>query len=332
MRPLPNFSPCVVEPGSLDFAIPFQFNDCPAIFGCAERETYIFKRTRKSDPTLQMRATGHIFQVTLGTSPAFFTLHPTCCFRADGCYFLDADAFGQRCSNGQQTALVQQVTHPNFDRIHPQCLSQLIHLRFGRESSLRTAKAAKCAVWDIVGVNRIGIHFDVRDFVRPGAHQGGIPEYLGGGISISAAIRNHLNLGSDHLAVPGRAPGGVKVVGVAFVMPDNRLFPRPDRFYRPIDTALVQLPGSQRQDDLHRHILATAKGAADGRVDDAYFFFGQAECMGYLLAVFMRPLPADHNGHDPTFVYKADAGFRLKVGVLLGWRFIIPFDNHISLG
>ncbi len=54
--------------------------------------------------------------------------------------------------------------------------------------------------------------------------------------------------------------------------------------------------------------------------------------MGDLLLVLPRPLARDDDRHPALFVEIGQASFRLQVGVLLGRRSVLPFDDHIRLG
>jgi hypothetical protein len=64
----------------------------------------------------------------------------------------------------------------------------------------------------------------------------------------------------------------------------------------------LQPPGRQGQHDLHRHILAPAKGPADGRIDDPHLLERQPQRVGDLLLVFVRPLPGHLHGHPAFFI------------------------------
>ena len=87
----------------------------------------------------------------------------------------------------------------------------------------------------------------------------------------------------------------------------------------------------QGQHDLYRHILAPAKGAADGRVDDAYVLLGDVEGVSDLRLILMRPLAADHH-RDPSLVIDvAQAGLGLQIGVFLARDLVSRLDDHIGV-
>ena len=94
----------------------------------------------------------------------------------------------------------------------------------------------------------------------------------------------------------------------------------------------MQPPGRQRQDDLHRHILAAAESSTDGWIAHHDLLLRQAQRGRNLLAVLVRPL-AGHVDHDAAqLVHRSDAGFRLQVGVLLRACAVGVLDDDVRLG
>ena len=89
------------------------------------------------------------------------------------------------------------------------------------------------------------------------------------------------------------------------------------------------MEGCQGQHDLNRHVLTPAKGAANRRVDDPHLVFWQAQGMGDLLLVFMRPLPGDLDGDPALLVHVAHPRFGLEVGMLLSRREVLALDHHL---
>jgi hypothetical protein len=81
---------------------------------------------------------------------------------------------------------------------------------------------------------RVRIHLNVGDLIRPGAHQGGIAQHLGGGVSIGAAIGITSTSAASNLPSAGGAPARAQQVGVALVVADDRLFAAPDDLDRAV--------------------------------------------------------------------------------------------------
>jgi hypothetical protein len=119
---------------------------------------------------------------------------------------------------------------------------------------------------------------------------------------------------------------------VALVVADDAFLARPDDAHWAIDALLVQPQRRQAEDDLQRHVLASAERAADGRVLDAHTVGRQAQGVGDLPAVFVRPLAGDLDRHAPLVVNVADAGFGLQVGVLLMGQVVAPLDDDLGRG
>ena len=77
------------------------------------------------------------------------------------------------------------------------------------------------------------------------------------------------------------------------------------------------MPDRERQRDLHRHVLAAAERAADGRVDHPHLLDRQVQRVRDRLLVDVRPLARDLDRHPARLVDVGDAGLRLEVRVLL---------------
>jgi hypothetical protein len=95
------------------------------------------------------------------------------------------------------------------------------------------------------------------------------------------------------------------------MMSENRFLARPDDLDRTLDTVLVQTPGRQGEDDLHRHIFTATKRPADGWIDNTHLIDGKVKRMGYLFLIFMCPLAGYFDGDTSLFIDIGDPGFRL---------------------
>ena len=110
-------------------------------------------------------------------------------------------------------------------------------------------------------------------------------------------------------------------------MPDDRFFTAPDN----LDRAL-EFHYRQRQHDLHGYIFAPAESTADGRIDNADLFVGQAQRMGDLFLVGIGPLPGAFDGDTSGFIKIGQPGFRLEVGMFLVGRMVFAFNDDIRPG
>ena len=117
---------------------------------------------------------------------------------------------------------------------------------------------------------------------------------------------------------------------MALVVADDRLAAAPDRLHWTVDAALLQPPGGQRQDDLHRHVLAAAERPADGRVAHDDLLLRQAQRVGDLLAVLVYPLAGHDHDDPPQRVDVAQPRFRLQVGMLLRASAVGVFHHHVG--
>src|SRR5574340_1226880 len=121
----------MVELDLLDFAFPLEFDDCRTVFRRTKRESHILVGTGETNPALQVWMTGNLFGESLWARPAVFTLDPAGFLGAFGRHRLDTDARWNGGANRKQVALVQQIPHPDFDRIHAKGFCQLVHLGLG---------------------------------------------------------------------------------------------------------------------------------------------------------------------------------------------------------
>ena len=225
---------------------------------------------------------------------------------------------------------MQHIAGAEFHRIETQGFGQTVHLHFGGKMPLRPTKSTEGAGWHMVGVDGARIHGDVGDVVGAEAHQRDIAEHFGAGVSVRAAVAGHIHAGRQQAAVAVGAPTRLDDHGVALVMPDERFFPAPNDLNWPPNAALVQAPGCQGQDNLHRHIFTPTKRAADGWINDPNLVERQAQRVGNLFAIFMHPLAGHVHGDHARFIYQRNAGFWLQIGVLLRMGGISLFDHHIG--
>ena len=112
--------------------------------------------------------------------------------------------------------------------------------------------------------------------------------------------------------------------GVSLVMGSDRFLTAPDDADAPL-----QLPCGECEEVLHREILASAEGAADGRVTDDDLLFGQPQHLGDLLAVLVQPLPGGLDDNPPRLVDVGDAGFGLQERVLLPGGRELPLEHDV---
>jgi len=111
-----------------------------------------------------------------------------------------------------------------------------------------------------------------------------------------------------------------------FVMSQNRLLTTPHDLHR-----FPQPLRRQRQHNLDGHILATAEGAADRRVDHPNSVLWHTKGVGNLSLIFVRPLPGDNNRDPALFVKIGEPGLRLQVGMLLPGNLVGGLDDHVGL-
>ena len=244
-----------------------------------------------------------------------------------------ADAAGDGGADAEDRLVGDDVAQAQLHRIDAERLGQLVHLAFGREVALGPAEAAERRARHVVGVDRVGVHRHVGDIVRPGAGERGVAQHFVAGVHVRAAVGDHFDLDRGQLAVALGAPAGVDLHRVALAVADHRLFAAPDGFdSTPAQyAALGQPPDGQRQRDLHRHVLAAAERAADGRVDHAHLFLRDAQRVCDLALVLMRPLPG-HLHRDAAFLVQiGHTGLGLEIGVLLHRGLIDPLDDDIGL-
>ena len=282
-----------------------------------------------------------LLTLTLRFLPALVGLGPA---GGEGAAFGDLDqanAAGKGRALGVEAVLAQQVAQAQLDRVHVQGLGELGYLHFGGKEGLGCAKAAKGAAGRVVGVGAVDVCPDVGDVI--GADAGGkrVAQHLVGGIAVGSAVGQNAHLGSDQLAVARGAPLVVQPHGVALVVASDRFSPRPDDLDRTADAApscgapscgvLIEAPDGQGEDDLHRHVFAAAKSAADGRIDDPHPLRGKVQGVGDLVLVLVRPLPADDDRDSVLVIDVRQTCFWLKVGVFLGAGLVIGFHDHVRL-
>ncbi len=328
MGALADFGSRVVEHDPFDCVLPVQLDRRRAVLRRAEGEPDVLEAARQAKPAFEVRLRRCAQHRRRRALPASGSHGPAGVPRTGFDDRPDRDAGRERRAYRKQRALCEQVGRPNLHRVHAQRLCQAVHLPFGGERGLRAAETTEGPVRQVVGVDRVRVDGDVGEFVRPGAHQRGIAQHLGRRVRVGAPVLHELHPGGNELALAGGAPARTDHERVPLVVAENRLLARPDDLDRASDPALLQAPGGQRQDDLDRHVLAAAEGAADGRVDDPNLIQWHAQRMRDLLLVLVRPLPR-HLDQDPSgLIKRSDAGLGLQVGMLLRRRAILVFDDQ----
>ncbi len=111
-------------------------------------------------------------------------------------------------------------------------------------------------------------------------------------------------------------------------MPPEGLLPVPDDLDRTPNATFIQEVGDQRQEVLHRHVLAAAKCAARRGIDHAYLLGGQIEHVRDLVLVIVVPLPCRVHRNPALLVDEADTGLWLQIGMLLVRGVVIRLDDN----
>ena len=149
----------------------------------------------------------------------------------------------------------------------------------------------------------MGVDGGVGQLVGPAETEMQVPHHLVGGVVVGTRIQPGFGLRCGDLAVAVGAPAGPDASAVPLVVADDGFLTRPLHGHRPVDAPFGQPAGSQRQDDLHRRVLAPAECAADGRVAHPDALLGQVERVGDLLAVLVHPLAGDLDIDDALGVH-----------------------------
>ncbi len=234
---LPHFGVPYVDHGLLDLCFPPQLDFGPAVLLIAEGETDVLEGDSEADAGRPVLGAGDRIRNTRGrmgggggnrSLPAVRAKRPTCGQRTSLGDLHQADAARQGCAHTGQAVVTEQVLETQLDRVHLQCLGQLVHLHLGGENPLRRAKAPKGAAGHVVGVHTICVHLHIRNLVRTGTGYGGVPEHLVGGIAVRAAISDDAHLRCDELARAGRPPLAADPRRVALAVTDDRLLATPD--------------------------------------------------------------------------------------------------------
>jgi len=324
MRALSHVCPSLAHDHALDLRLAVNLDSDPVPLIRAERKTDVLEAHRHANSAPFGRVCRLLNRHSL---PSLGGLLPVVALpRPVGQHPVECNARRQRRPHRHNAPLAQHVPRANFDRVHAQGFGQLVHLAFRRKCALRPAKAAERPTRNVVGVDPVRIHLDVRDLVGAGDHQVRVAQHFGRGVGVSAGIAVHLSFGSDHLAVARGPPLRPDHRRMALVMAQDRFLAAPDDLHR-----APQFHRRQPQHNLDRHILTPAERAANGRIDDPHLLLGQTQRVRDLLAVFVHPLPGHQDGHPAAVVDIAQAGLRLEIGVLLEPGAVFALDNHVRL-
>ena len=230
-----------------------------------------------------------------------------------------------------KAAFDERVLPTNLDRTHAERLSELVHLHLGDEGTLWATKAAERSAGHGVGVDRGAVDVCVGNLVGSGHAEMRVAQHLVRRVVVGASVEEHLGLDRGDRAIRGSAELRMDCGPVTLVVTDDRFLTRPGAMHRPIDTERGELAGCEGEHDLEAHVLLTAEGPTDRRVDDANLGRVNVECVGDLLLVFPRPLAAGFDGDD-SVVDPCGCRFGLEKCVLLMWEFVGSLDHHLGLG
>jgi len=200
-----------------------QFDGRPGVLRRAEGEPDVFEGTGKSQAAAQMGRAGRAAQRLRRAPPSVTFPAPTRRLGTGLEHLAHRDSFGKRRADRENSSFAQDIPPANLHRIDLERLGQQVHLSLGGVGRLRSAKTAERSTWNIVGIDRIGVDFDVGNVVGAGAQQGGVAQNLGGGVGIGPAVLDEFNLRPEESTFARGAPFRPDGEGVPFVVAEDRL-------------------------------------------------------------------------------------------------------------
>ena len=165
----------------------------------------------------------------------------------------------------EHVARRERVPQPQLDRVEPERVRELVHLRLGGEARLHGAEAAHRAARRVVRVDARRLEQRVRDRVRTARERRRVRRHRGRRGRVRAAVEQDPHAHADELPVAVRAVLGPDLRRVPVHVADERLLAVVDHLHRP-----ARVQREQRAVDLHREVLAPAERAADAGEVDAH--------------------------------------------------------------
>ncbi len=225
----------------------------------------------------------------------------------------------------QYAARADGVAAANLPRRNADDLGHFIQHRLNGKARLRHAEAAECARRRVVGV--IGRALDLKILIGIGAGRMGTRALKHGAAQRGkrARVRGDARLDAKDFAVFVAAHGEVHPERMALGMNQERFGARELDLDRTAGT-----PGGQRRVVLHRHVLFSAKAAADQLIFDLDLLAAQHQRT--LMQGGVRRLVGGENHHVVVCVDIGNRALRLKEGVLGPRRFKVARDHMCGRG
>ena len=224
-------------------------------------------------------------------------------------------------------AILHGVPAAQLERVKAEDFGRLVEVAFGGELNLHGAEGAEGARRGVVGVDAVGVDFDVLDRIGPAGEDGGFAHDPFGRHAISAAVGYHLDLGGGDDAVALQTHLVGDAGRVALGGGRDRLFAGIDETHR-----AARFQCRQGQDALIDHVLFAAETAADRAHDEAHFVDRPGEDMGQHVAVVGDVLTRRHHDQHVVGIDIGKAGLWLEIGVLDLLGAIGFLKNEIGLG
>src|ERR671910_318870 len=247
-------------------------------------------------------ATAH---VTVATPPASRTRYPL--------------------AGGQHVAGGEGVAQPQLDRIDAEARGEAVHLRLVTEAHLHGAESTHGTARRVVGADDGGVDQRVGHPVGAAGEASGVAHDRRRRRGVGPAVEQHLGLDLDQVAGPGGVVPEVQAGGVAVHVAEERLVAQVAHLHG--------VPGVQRQQagvDLHAHVLAPAKGAADAAEVQPHLVVRQAQARGDLVAVLVQPLGRDPQVDTALAVGNGEPRLGAEEGLVLHPHLVGALDHHVA--
>ena len=139
--------------------------------------------------------------------------------------FAHAHPLGHDGLSDAVVAVDEGVAKTHLDRIDPEFGGKPVDRRLDREVALRPTEAAEGAAGHGGGVDRPAVDPGMRDAVRTGDRQMGVPEHLVGRVVVRTGVEVDVGLECRDRAVVGRPQADADTAPVPLVMADDRFLP-----------------------------------------------------------------------------------------------------------
>ena len=169
---------------------------------------------------------------------------------------------------------LQDIASPDLGTVHPQLLSQQIHLRFMREDDLWAAESSERAVGHRIGGHRLGVHLDVGNAIGTGCRAYAAPKDGRRKRLIRARVEDDIDGNGRNRAVRFGAGPIANARWMPLAGGQHVFSPIQHQFDRTVHFPRHQ--GSQRT-DLRRDVFLASKRTAGDGLNDANLGHGQAE-------------------------------------------------------